>query len=131
MTETSHKYPKPAKNEETQPFWDAAKEGKFLLRRCPECGEAHWYPRTLCPLCHKAETKWEEHSGGGEIYTWTVMRKSPTGPFALGYVKLDDGPYVYVRFRDGVTDGLEIGKRTQMVFDEVGDGEVMLFADLA
>jgi uncharacterized OB-fold protein len=131
MTEMIHKYPKVAKNEETRPFWDAAQEGRFLVRRCPACKEIHWYPRTLCPLCHKAETEWEEHSGEGEIYTWTVMRKSPTGPFALGYVKLDGGPHVYVRFRDGVTEGLEIGKRTRMVFDRISDEDVYLFADLA
>ncbi|OWU82332.1 hypothetical protein ATO6_22160 [Oceanicola sp. 22II-s10i] len=131
MVEIIHKYPKVAKNEETTYFWEQAKEGKFMVRRCPECGEIHWYPRTLCPLCHKAETKWEEHSGDGEIYTWTVMRKSPTGPFALGYVKLDGGPYVYVRFRDGVTDGLEIGKRAKIVFDKISDDDVYMFADLA
>lgn len=27
-------YPKPQGNPETQPFWDAAAQGKFLIKRC-------------------------------------------------------------------------------------------------
>ena len=30
---------------ETRPFWDAVKEGRFLIRRCTACGRAHHYPR--------------------------------------------------------------------------------------
>jgi len=130
MVETSHKYPKVAKNEETKKFWEAAKEGKFLIQRDKTNGQLYWWPRSMSPLSHSFDTEWEEHSGEGTIYSWTVMRKSPTGPFALGYLELDDGPRVYVRFRDGVIDGLEIGKRAKIVFDKISDDDVYMFADL-
>ena len=45
-------------NPETQPFWDAAKQGRLLLRRCMACGEVHFYPRTICPFCFSDDTEW-------------------------------------------------------------------------
>ncbi|WP_407493259.1 Zn-ribbon domain-containing OB-fold protein [Pseudooceanicola sp. MF1-13] len=120
----------PPINPETKPFWDAAEQGKFLIRRCPACGEAHWYPRTICPLCHKADTHWEESPGTGTIYSWTHMRKCPRGPFALAYLELDEGPRVYVQFRPEDNESLEIGKRAQIMFHPVKDGATMMFAKL-
>ena len=43
--------PAPGQNLESKPFWEAAKEGRFLIKRCTACGEAHWYPRIMCPYC--------------------------------------------------------------------------------
>ena len=36
-------YPAPQGNPETMPFWEAAKEGRFLIKRCKACGEAHYF----------------------------------------------------------------------------------------
>jgi len=41
----------PAVNPETKPFWDAAREGRFLVPFCSACSKAHWYPRAICPFC--------------------------------------------------------------------------------
>jgi uncharacterized protein len=43
-------------------FWEAAKAGRFLIKRCKDCAKAHWFPRALCPFC-MGETDWEEASG--------------------------------------------------------------------
>ncbi|MEN3347185.1 MAG: uncharacterized protein V7632_820 [Bradyrhizobium sp.] len=47
-------------NPETAPFWDAAKAGKLLIKRCTACGEAHYSPRSICPFCFSDRTVWEE-----------------------------------------------------------------------
>ena len=80
--------------------------------------------------CHKADTEWEESPGEGTIYTWTVMRKSPRGPFALAYLELDEGPRVYVQFRPEDNDDLAIGKRAKIMFHPVQDDKQMMFAKL-
>ena len=33
----------PAVNLETQHFWDAAAQGKLLIKKCTACGEPHFY----------------------------------------------------------------------------------------
>ena len=59
-----------------KPFWDGAKEGKLMLPRCVTCNKVHWYPRTLCPLCHSSNIEWIEGSGEGYIHTFAVYTNS-------------------------------------------------------
>jgi hypothetical protein len=123
--------PAPVVNVETQAFWDAAKEGRFLIKRCEACGKAHWYPRALCPFCMSDKTVWEESPGEGVIYTYSVMHRSPTGPYAIGYVNLDEGPAVLTNFLGMPTDGLAIGMRVKVRFqDTEGGPPVPVFAPI-
>ena len=119
-------YPAPQGNPETAPFWDAARQGKLLIKRCRDCGEAHYFPRTICPFCFSAETAWEESSGEGRIYTYSVMRKSPTGPYAIGYVTLKEGPILLTNFVDCDPDSLAIDQPVRVSFKET-DGAPLPF----
>ncbi len=116
MMSTAKNYPAPQGNPETQPFWDAAAQGKFLIKRCTACGEAHYFPRALCPFCFSDRTEWEEASGEAEIYTFSVMRKSPGGPYGIGYVTLKEGPSLLTNFVDCDLDRLRIGQKVRVVF---------------
>ena len=109
-------YPAPQGNPETMPFWEAAKEGRFLIKRCKACGEAHYFPRAICPFCFSDKTEWEQASGEGEIYTYSLTRKSATGPYAIGYVKLKEGPAVQTNFVDCDLGALKIGQKVKVVF---------------
>ena len=114
--------PAPPVTIESKPFWDAAREGRFLIKRCVPCGKAHWYPRNICPHCLSAETVWEESPGEGVVYTFSIMRKSPTGPYALGYVTLDEGPAVLTNFVDVTPEDLKIGMRVKVRFQDTEGG---------
>ena len=116
MAESARKIFAPTPTPETQPFWDAAKDGKFLIRRCKACGEAHYFPRSICPFCFSDNTVWEESSGEGEIYTFSLMRKSATGPYAIGYVTLKEGPSLLTNFVDCDLESLKIGQKVRVVF---------------
>jgi uncharacterized OB-fold protein len=105
---------------ESAPFLAAASDGKFLIRRCVACGKAHWYPRALCPFCFGA-TAWEEASGRGEIYSFSVMRRVDP-PFALAYVTLAEGPTMMTNLVDCDFDALRIGQPVKLVFKPAEDG---------
>lgn len=124
MSQTlSRPIPAPAVTVESQPFWEAAREGRFLIKRCSACRKAHWYPRAICPFCASSDTVWEESAGAGEVYTFSIMRRSPTGPYAIGYVTLDEGPRVLTNFVDVDPDALRIGMRVKVRFEPTdGDG---------
>jgi uncharacterized protein len=85
---------------ESQPFWDAAKEGRLLIQRCEACGTAQHYPRPFCASCWSDRVRWEEASGRGRIYTYSVVYMNDLPPFAdrLPYVAaavdLDEGPRI-------------------------------------
>jgi len=114
--------PSPAVTIESQPFWEAAKEGRFLIKRCTACDRPFWYPRAVCPFCLSSETEWVESKGEGVIYTYSVMHRSPSGPYAIGYVTLDEGPAVLTNFVDVPPDGLSIGMRVKVRFQETEGG---------
>jgi uncharacterized OB-fold protein len=118
----TRKIPAPAVTIESKPFWDAAAEGKFLIKRCTACGEAHWYPRALCPFCFSEKTVWEESPGEGVIYSYSVMHRSPSGPYAIGYVTLKEGPAVLTNFVDVAPDGLSIGQKVKVKFQPTENG---------
>jgi uncharacterized OB-fold protein len=112
---------------ETQPFWDAAKEGRFLLRRCSACGRAHHYPRPFCPFCWSEDVPWEDASGRAVLYTWsTVFRNDlpPFGdqvPYVAAVVDLEEGPRVMTQLVDVEQDELAIGMALQVVYRPLSD----------
>lgn len=112
----TRKLPAPQPNVETQPFWDAAAEGKLLVKRCESCSEAHYPPRGRCPYCFSDKTVWEATSGKGSLYSFSTMRRVPTGPYTLAYVTLDAGPSVFTNIVGADPDRLAIGDRMSVVF---------------
>jgi hypothetical protein len=114
--------PSPAVSIETKPFWDAAAEGRFLLPRCRACERPFWYPRNICPNCMSHEVELVESPGEGVVYTFSILRRSPTGPYALGYVTLDEGPAVLTNFVDVTPEELKIGMRVKVKFQPTEGG---------
>jgi uncharacterized OB-fold protein len=118
----TRKIPAPAVNLESKPFWDACAAGKFLIKRCTACREPHYYPRAICPFCFSRETVWEEASGEGVIYTFSVMRRNPAEPYAIGYVTLKEGPAVLTSFVDCDFSQLKIGMGVKVRFEPTENG---------
>lgn len=108
-------------NPETKPFWDAAREDRFVLRRCGSCGRTHWYPRAVCPHCFSPGTEWVEAKRTGRIYSFTVFRPA-RAPDVLAYVTLDEGPVMLTNIVDADPDTLEIGQAVELVFRQAEQG---------
>ena len=108
------KIPAPPQNLESKPFWDAAAEGRFLIKHCTACGKAHWYPRTICPLCNSPQTEWRESAGEGTLYSYSVMRRGAPTPYAIAYVTLDEGVSLMTNIVGTDLDTLRIGQRMKL-----------------
>ncbi|MFC1415272.1 Zn-ribbon domain-containing OB-fold protein [Streptacidiphilus cavernicola] len=82
----------------TRRYWEAAAEGRLLLRRCGGCGRAHHYPREFCPHCWSEDVVWEQASGDAVLYTWSVVHANDLPPFrdrlpyVAAVVDLAEGP---------------------------------------
>jgi uncharacterized OB-fold protein len=107
---------------ETQPYWDAANEGKLLIKSCTDCGKNHYYPRTYCPYCQSDNTKWLEASGAGSIYTYSVYRRTPA-PYAIAYVTLSEGVTMLSNIVDTNLDALGVGQDVKVVFKASESGQ--------
>jgi uncharacterized protein len=88
--------PLPALDPVSLEFWSAAAEGRLLVQYCPGCGRYQHYPRRLCLSCG-SEPRWEEASGRGTIYTFTVIRQNGASgfrdetPYVVAMIELEEG----------------------------------------
>jgi uncharacterized OB-fold protein len=118
--------PTPRVNTDTEEFWAATAEGRLLLRRCSSCGKAMWYPRPICPSCHSVETIWEEASGLGRIYSFTIVRR-PSGayagvdPYVLAYVELAEGPRMLTNIVDCDPMSVTVDQEVEVVFHKTAE----------
>ena len=56
----------------TEPYWDAAKDGKLMVQFCKDCKKPHHYPRGVCPHCMSTNLEWKQAKGTGEVYTYSM-----------------------------------------------------------
>lgn len=109
-----------------EPYWQAAREGRLLLKKCADCGKTHYYPRPLCPFCMSSSTEWLEASGTGSIYSWSVERRA-TPPYAIAFVTLPEGPTLLTNIVDCDFDALAIGQSVKLAFETREEQPVPVF----
>lgn len=95
MSEYTKPLPKPSPT--SRPFWEAARRHELLLQRCGACSKFIYYPRPRCPHCFSDRLSWEQCSGKGKVYSYTVVRRASSrafadAPYILAIVELAEGP---------------------------------------
>ncbi len=113
----------------TQPFWDAAKQDKFVLPRCTDCNRVHWAPRWICPHCHSTNIEWVDGSGDGYIHTFAVQHRAFGGwadetPFVTAYIDLAEADRMFTVLR-GVDatkpETIKIGAPVKLEFETASE----------
>ena len=123
--------PLPFPNGDSQPYWDAARERRLLIRQCKACSLLHFMPRHLCPTCWSDQLEWVDASGTGTVHSFTVIRRAPAAafaprvPYVLAMIELDEGPRMIANVLG--EDALEtrIGDRVKVCFEDRGGGALM------
>ena len=111
---------------ETRFYWSEAAAGRLVLKRCDDCDQAFWYPRSICPLCHSHRTSWRPASGRGTVYTFAIVRRAESAwaaavPFVLAVVELAEGPRIMTNIVGCDPAEVSIGAEVEVVFDPAGD----------
>jgi uncharacterized OB-fold protein len=123
----------PAVTELTQPFWDAAKQGRLAIQCCQDCRHYNHPPRPLCDACLSDKLAFEDVSGSGTVWSYTVMhQKSVAGfeetvPYLTALVELDEQPMLLLPTNlPGVEAAdVTIGRRVRVTFTPL-DGDFVL-----
>lgn len=102
------------------PFWEAAKAHRLLVARCNACGEAHYYPREICPFCRADDVELAPASGRGTIYSLSVTER-PDHRRVVAYVTLEEGPTMMTRIIDA-PETIAIGDAVTVDFEASPDG---------
>ena len=117
----------PNPDHETQEYWDAARGGRLLIKRCAACGKAHFYPRPFCPHCWSNDVSWEEASGRATLYTYSIVRRNDLPPFnervpyVAAVVDLEEGPRMMTNLEQCDEADIAIGMPVRVAFRKETD----------
>ena len=107
-------------------FFAFCQEGRLLIQRCLACGQAIFYPRSVCPSCVSREIEWIEADGRGTVFTYTVQHREPAGfqgeaPYVNAMIELTEGVRMFSRV---VADPAEvsIGLPVRVAFATIDGG---------
>ncbi len=118
-------FPLPAIDAESAPFWEGCRRHVFLLQRCSGCQAYRYPPAPICPTCLSEEWSWQQSSGKGTVYSYTItyqavhpalMGKLPLAPVV---VQLEEGMLVTSNLTDVPPEEIAIGMPVEVCFEDV------------
>ena len=118
--------PAPVPDHDSEPYWSAAHEGRLVLQRCQRCSTPQLYGRDRCRVC-RGPVVWEEASGRGSVYSFTVIRQNYARPFrdhipyVVALVDLEEGPRVMTNIVGCAPEDVHIGMPVAARFEPVSE----------
>jgi len=121
--------PLPDISDQTRPFWQAAKQRRFVLQKCARCATFNFHPKPWCIECGSRELAWADARPFGTVYSFTVSRAVAMNlsgwqaelPLLMGLIDLDDGARMYGQVTDCAPEALHIGMRVEVHFEDISD----------
>ena len=130
-------------------FYEAAKQGDFVVQRCGECNLLRGSIGAACPFCTSLQWEWQPVSGKGVIYSYQIVTQAVHPafydwiPYPIVLVELDEQRHVpwrdaseaeYISLRivanlvqrddhgaPEAEENVAIGKRVEVVFLDVDE----------
>lgn len=117
--------PVPLPDPDTAPYWDALKEGRFMMARCVDTGQWFHPPLERSPYTG-GEIRFEEVAGTGTVYSYIVIRQQTvpghTPPYVTAVIELDEQPGLRLTgVVDAEADQVRVGSRVKARIVEIGE----------
>jgi uncharacterized OB-fold protein len=125
MTDLNEKFLPPQDMPEFhRPFWDGLKQHRLLLQQCDN-GHMRFIPTEICHHCGSEAWSWQNVSGKGSIYSYTVVHRGPTpayqkdAPYVIAHVELEEGPRMIGNLIGCDPAMVRIGMPVRVTYDDV------------
>jgi uncharacterized OB-fold protein len=122
--------PQPIPTALTETYYEATDDGRLLIQRDAE-GRHQWYPRSHSVHDIHLDVDWVEASGRGEVYTFSVISRSPfddvEAPYVFAIVELEEGVRMATNIIGVAPEEVRIGMPVQVTFDKRGDVSLPFF----
>ena len=124
--------PIPRRTPTSAPYFDAAREGRLSLQRCPRDG-FFFYPRSACPRCLGTDWSWEDVSGRGTVYSFTIDRlgldpaQRSQLPLVVAIVELEEGPRLTTNLVGCTPEEVSIGMPVEAAYEDLGSETLIHF----
>jgi uncharacterized protein len=118
---------------EFEAFRAACSQRRLVVQECVSCGRLRWPPRPICGYCYSSETSWAGVSGGGVLFSWTVVGSAQPGqagvkiPCIVAIAELaEDRSVRFLAAGRGLSEvDLRPGLGVAICFQDRGDGLVL------
>jgi uncharacterized OB-fold protein len=138
----------PETDSEWHGYFQAAQEGRFVIRRCADCRRLRYPPGAGCPWCASLAWTWTAVSGLGTIHSYVIVVQAiqpgfrDWAPYPVVVVELDEqrgepAPDDGIRlvtnlgtpdFQPEREERVAIGARVEVCFERLGpDGALPQF----
>ena len=111
-------------------YRDNLAAGKLALQICAACGgKAVFPPRAVCPHCGSTDLRWQAASGGGTVYSTTVVRDRPEngGDRNIALIDLAEGARLMSRVEGLPPDQVRIGMLVKARIAKTDAGPLLVF----
>jgi uncharacterized OB-fold protein len=132
----------PPTDSEWRGYFEAAAEGRLVVRRCGACARLRYPPGAGCPWCGALVWTWQPVSGRGTIYSYEIVVQAiqpgfrELTPYPVVVVELDEqrgaptpddglrlvANLVTPDFRPEAEERTAIGARVEVCFQPVAAG---------
>ncbi len=115
-----------------KPFWDAAKQQQLMLQHCCDCNRCIHYPRIECPHCGGSNLDWQQASGRGHIYSFTVVHNNAPSafladmPYVVAVIRLEEDVQMLSNIVQCDLDQLRCNQPVEVVFEPLNDKVTLL-----
>lgn len=103
-------------------FYRFCSQRKLMGVKCKKCGDLICPPRGICRKCLSTTVEWMEFKGKGKLLTYTIIHFPPIqfqalAPYAVGILKLEQGPQLPGMIKHVKLEELRIGMDLQVDFE--------------
>ncbi len=111
----------------TQPFWDAARGHKLVLKYCKQCGNIDHPPYLYCTKCGSEDQEWREASGRATLYAYAINVFGVPFPFwddlpyVVALIDLEEGVRMISNIVDCPHEEIVNGMPLEVVFEDVSE----------
>ena len=117
----------PVPDDDTEPYWERARNGELSLQRCQSCGHYLFPPRPICSRCRSNDLQWTALSGRGVVYSYAIMHdsflKGFDPPYVIAQVDLEEQPdlRLITNIVECDTGAVHIGMPVEVTFERRSD----------
>ena len=117
--------PQPMADNESLPWWQAAAEHRLVVQRCSDCAHLRLPPAPICPRCRSDAADWQELTGRGELYSYTVVHRPVAAgqelPYVIAVIELDgaQGVRMISNLVDASPEEIQIGMAVEVVWEDM------------
>lgn len=94
------------------------------LQKCDQCRQFYFPPGPICPHCFSTNFKWEKVSGQGEVYSYVVVRRSPSPdweayvPYVMAAIQLPEGVRMISNVVGCQPEDVKIGMKVEVIYED-------------